>query len=65
MSKTPSVTVIKAEKMSDGGHIWADWENRKKEYFGWKTQGDYGQAIIDDDNKNLTFLRIAVEKAEG
>jgi cyclopropane fatty-acyl-phospholipid synthase-like methyltransferase len=64
LGKTPSVADIKAEKMSDGGHIWAEWENRKKEYFGWEIQGDYGQAIINDDNKNLTFLRIVANKAE-
>jgi len=60
--KTPSITDVKAETMEDGGHLWAEWESRKMQYFGWDEQGDYGQAVLDDNNRNLTFLRIAGRK---
>lgn len=31
----------------------------KMQYFGWEGQGDYGQAVADDGNRNLTFIRVA------
>ena len=33
-------------------------ETRKLKYFGRQEHGDYGQAVKDDNNGNLTFVRM-------
>lgn len=63
-SQYPFIKLIKSEKMEHGGHLWLEWEKAIDKYAGKKIFPPDIEALGNDDNKTLTFIKVIAERIE-
>ena len=58
----PFFNLIKSEKMEDGGHLWLTWQKALDQYDGNKEFPSDSEALEQDDNRTVTFVKVIAEK---
>lgn len=54
-----------AAALPDGGHLWAEWERRFRDYPGEKVFPDDLEAIASDNNRYLTFVQLVGRRTQA
>ena len=61
-SQYPFVDVTHCESMTDGGHLWLQWEQALDAAGGKKAFPSDIETLEADDNRNLTFVRLIAKR---